>query len=900
MQEIFKKVDTSLRKLEFHSLLPKAIRRFPILFDQRLTDGLERFAVNASSNFLKERPAKHIRSLLLTQFFLQKKMENLLDEEEVSQKHLFLKLFPGQSRVCLAMIYSGAYGFQREQLLKAFHTLLPGIREIPRSFYLWYNCDYSYYFCYLEVHKLRGQEFSKRELRRIGKTLQNQLLAVPPLTPALFWPYNKEESIRQIQLLQREMNSADDLPHISVHFREQTSTSLEFLIHFVRPKGEESLDQALKRLPDSLHCFCQFLHVNKTPFEIEMGVFSFKVPSAVFDVHDSINLLYARRYVLKYLEEIIGPYRDYNGGLFEKQQQHFEAIRFHLGDKIPHFDLFAEKFFYALNRIEKWLSLSMDEAEYLFSAFSELIQEKTSRAIKRHLKSFTIIKTPNSADLHKHLNTESTSHAQIMIGDYHYLCLLEPKISHFQIGENVSKKRVLKLVLQEGPPPSLNPHYSSGDMRSRILNKLLFEGLTRLNELGIPELAGAVHSTEERLFYRFKLRSYRWSNGENVTALDYAASWQGALNDHLSHPELYFGIKNARNYKEKKCDFKEVGIRVIDAETLQIELERPDPRFLYKLAQPYFFPLFGSLREPKWFNGPYLVRQQNYEGILIERNPYFWDSDRVYFDQIEFKLAGSPDAIFSSLQKGEVDWCGDPLDVLSSNHIHQLESEGKLQKRPVSRRFFLYFNTRHPLLASPLIRRALSLVLDRSWICSQIFPNSRPEGPILSSKQEAVQLFKRGLEALGWTEPLPTLTFSYSDHTRRAELAAYLKSVWQETLGLPVRIEAFEWNHFRSNLEKRSFEICGTIQDTIDEDSLNYLARFEGTSSWNFSQWTHPLYRDLLNRGETALAKKILQEESSITPLFNYVHLYAQNPQLERCLFDEEGCIDFSWSFIKD
>ncbi|MBS0625101.1 MAG: peptide ABC transporter substrate-binding protein [Verrucomicrobia bacterium] len=891
MQETLKKSDPFSRKMEFHSLLPKAISRFPLIFDNRLSEGLERFAVNASSQFLKERSHRHIRKILLTQFFLQKRIEDTLHKEDPPQKHLFLKLFSAQSRVCLAMTYSSSYGFQKEQLLKALQALMPSIREIPRSFYLWYNCDFSYYFCYLEIHKLRGQEYSKRELKKLSKLLQNQLFATPPLTPALFWPYNKEESIRQIQLLQREMNTSNDLPHISVHFREQTPTFLEFLIHFARPKSTEPLDKALKRLPDSLPCYCQFRHENRTPFEIEMGAFSIKVPSDAFEVHDSINLLYARRYVLKNVEEIIGPFRDYNGGLFEKQQEHFESIRFHLRDKILLFDLFAEKFFYALNRIEKWISLSMEEAEYLFSAFSELIQEKTSAPIKRHLKSFTIIKTPNSSDLPKHLTAESASHAHFMIGEYYYLCLLEPKAPQL---EKASQKKTLRLIMEEGTPPSLNPQYSAGDIRSRILCKLLFEGLTRLNEQGVPELAGAAEGIKEGSLFTFKLRPYRWSNGEKVTAVDYLASWQNSISEY---PELFYGIKNARLFKEKKCDFKEVGMRALDLETIQIELDHPAPRFLYKLSQPYFFPLFGSLKEPKWFNGPYLVRHQDRGGILLEKNPYFWNADRLYFDRIECKWINDPETIFSLFRSGEIDWCGDPLNILSTDQIRQLYDQKRLNKLKVKRRFFLYFNTRHPILSSPLIRRALGLAIDRSYIASHIVHYSTPVGPAHPQIEEAKALFRLAVEKFG---SIPPLTFHYFHHHRSEKLAAYLKHIWQETFDLQIQLEGFEWDQFRSNLEKNNFEISGTIQETTQEDSFDYLDRFEGANSWNFSQWKHEPYRELLQTNQREAAKTLLNEESPIAPLFDYVHLYAQNPQLKRCFFDPEGCIDFSWAYLQD
>src|SRR5690606_25856689 len=149
----------------------------------------------------------------------------------------------------------------------------------------------------------------------------------------------------------------------------------------------------------------------------------------------------------------------------------------------------------------------------------------------------------------------------------------------------IAEENTLRLAFQEGSPPSLNPHYSAADMRCRLLNKLLFEGLTRLNPWGEPEPAGAasIEKSEGGLVYTFRLRKASWSNGEKVTAFDYAETWKWALEDFVSHPELLFVIKNARKRREKQCPLKEVGIRVIDPETLQVELEEADPEFLRKL-----------------------------------------------------------------------------------------------------------------------------------------------------------------------------------------------------------------------------------------------------------------------------------------------------------------------------
>lgn len=914
-------IPNSLSEAELRSQLEKtialAIEKYPRLLDRRLLKGLDRIVVNSSSQFLTSRCVPHLQKLLLTQFFLQKRMESCLQHAGAKQYPLFLKTFCYSFRIGIAFAFLDSYRFRREQLLKNLQILLPGIQEIPHSFFLWHHPELPYIFCYFEVHKLRGEELSRREVKNLEQALREQLHAIPPLTPALFWPYNEEESFRQVQILLKEMNDAEDLPHVSIHFREQTPTSLEFLIHVARPSTHELLAQSLEKLPDYLDYFCHFQHNVKHPFPVELGAFALKVPSHAFDVRESINLLYARRYVMKYLESTFGLCRDYNGGLFEKQQQHFETIRSLLGDKIPLFDLFAEKVFYAILPVERRLLLTLKEAEDLFRAFSDLLQGKKNQTGKYDSECVTIIKASRQSDLPRlnHISKESRkkiAHARLSFGGFYYHCVLGSGLGDINaflkqstlLGE---KSKTLRLIFEEGEPTSLNPYHTGGDMRSRLLCKLLFEGLFRLNVQGQPEPAGAesFELSHNGTVYLFKLRLNRWSNGEKVTAIDYATSVKRALMGLLSHPEIYYSIKNARAFKDKMAASSELGIRALSPDTLQIELEHPDSRFLLDLAKPSFFPLFGSMQEPVWFNGPYLVREKNKEGILLERNPYYWNTNRVFFEEMNIRWKDYNDYL-SFFHKGKIDWLGDPLTTLTPSMIQQLESEGQLHRQDASRRFLVCFNTKHSVLSSPLIRRALSLAIDRSFICSTIYMHSTPLFPLLPKVDEANHYFERGLKELGLKrENFPTLTFSYSHQARREKLAFCLQAGWQETLGIKISLVEIEWNLFRNRLEKGNFDITGTIQDIDEEDSPRFLDRFEGLNTWNFSKWQNLEYRRIITQARAEEddvkrqmlileAKQMLHNEMPFTPLFKYTHLYTHTPNLRGYLFDEEGCVDFS------
>ncbi len=312
------------------------------------------------------------------------------------------------------------------------------------------------------------------------------------------------------------------------------------------------------------------------------------------------------------------------------------------------------------------------------------------------------------------------------------------------------------------------------------------------------------------------------------------------------------------------------------------------------------------MREPKWFNGPYHIRSQSSEGLLLEKNPYFWGKERSFFEQIEINWIDDPAGIYQAFREGKIDWIGDPLSSLSPPSMETLDKEGELIKREVTRRFVLHYNTQLFHLSCAKIRQALSAAINREEI-SKLFPYSRPLSDThIFHTQNPKVLFEDGLEELGITrEQFPILTFSYSHHTERKQLGLYLKKKWEEVLGVTVALDQIEWNLFRTKLERGEFEIIPTIHETLDRAPLEFLDRFEGSTSWNFSQWRCESYREILTQAHTALtsdaklgslarAEHILNEEMPFTPLFKCTHLFAHSTGLCDYFLDSEGCIDFS------
>jgi len=481
-------------------------------------------------------------------------------------------------------------------------------------------------------------------------------------------------------------------------------------------------------------------------------------------------------------------------------------------------------------------------------------------------------------------------------------------------------------MLLNGPPPSLSPYLTAGDIRCRTISKLLFEGLCRLDRHGHPQLAAAetIQIQNNGTRYVFKLRTSNWSNGAALTAFDFLNGWKKILQKKWTSnsPESLFVLKNAKKVYQGLCSDKDLGVSVPSSKTLQLDLEYADPFFLEKLTQPIFFPTSGNTQEPTCFNGPYLVSRYSQKELELEINPFFWDVKKVFFKRIQMRLDSfCIDQACNAFRRGEIDWLGGPFTALSASAIKQFSKEEIVYKRSIKRPFFLHLNTQYSILRSSFIRKALSLSLDRASICKNIFPHHVPlysSLPLPENKtcqedvEYAKQLFAKGIEHLGLSkESLSPLEIFYYQGSDQERFSKYLQHLWQHLFGLSVHLHGYPWNTFRAYLEKKHFHIAGCYESALSNDLFEWVHRFQDRDGMsNFSNWFDEQYQQIFSTLKDSTEKTrthilsettaLLEAETPYIPVCIGSFAYVKHPKLCAEVFDPAGCVDFRFAFLKD
>ncbi len=475
-------------------------------------------------------------------------------------------------------------------------------------------------------------------------------------------------------------------------------------------------------------------------------------------------------------------------------------------------------------------------------------------------------------------------------------------------------------------PRDLDPHLVTGLPDFQVM-LALFEGLVRSgprDEVAVvPGVAEAWTVSENGHRYQFKLREdAAWSNGDPLVADHFLFSIQRVLNPRLGspHAKWLYPITGARAYHNgENTDFATVGVAALSPHRLEIPLDQPIPFFLELLKHPAFYPVHpdtirsagaGENATSGWTlpgtfvgNGPYrLLDWKPGQFIDVAANPHYSGFEPVRHDRLRFHPIDNANTEELGFRRGQLEITDEV--PFNKRETYRLSGDPAYREYPVLATTYLVFNTSHPVLADPRVRRALSLAIDRRSITEDIVLTGTPASgfvpeaipgydtqPYLGQNVEEAQ---RLLTEAGYPggDGFPVLDYHLSNSDTSREIAEAIQNMWDRQLGIRVRLVSSEFKVYLNRLNEGNFQIgyLAWFADFVDPFAFLNMMRSDGAS--NRSRWADPRYDKLLldsfitstvEHRFTRLkeAESILIEAAPIAPIYWMNAVRLVHPDLE-------------------
>lgn len=485
--------------------------------------------------------------------------------------------------------------------------------------------------------------------------------------------------------------------------------------------------------------------------------------------------------------------------------------------------------------------------------------------------------------------------------------------SNYRGAEAASSKQVFTYINGAEPrylDPALN---TAADAANIIIN--VFEGLTRVNVKGetVPGMAEKWTVSKDGLTYTFYIRkNAKWSDGKPVTAYDFEYAWKRALDPKTASEYAYqlYYIKNGQKFNEGKAKASDVGVKALNATTLQVTLEAPTPYFLELTNFPTYFPVRKDIIEkygdkwatdPKTYigNGPFIMTKWVHNSYIeFKKNPKYWDAKSITLEKIVYKLSEDDKANLLAYEAGQVDGA----ESVPTDEIPRLIKEKKLKIWPLLGTYYYDVNCKVKPFNDKRVRQALSLAIDRTYIVENIgklgqkpatgfvpygikgiskdFRNE--SGHFLPVKADLAKAKKLLAEA-GYPngKGFPEIEIIYNTSEGHKKIAEAIQNMWQQ-LGIKVKLSNMDWKVLLERRHKKDYMVArdGWLGDYVDP--MTFLDLFTSYSDNNNTNWSNPKYDELVIKAKKTSdrkqrmqymmqAEKILMQDYAIIPIYFYV-----------------------------
>lgn len=472
----------------------------------------------------------------------------------------------------------------------------------------------------------------------------------------------------------------------------------------------------------------------------------------------------------------------------------------------------------------------------------------------------------------------------------------------------------------------LNPLLDWNNSADRDVDRLLFSGLVRFDERGLPQadLAEAWGVAQDGTEYNFSIRPNAvWQDGQPVTSDDVLFTIDRMKSAGSLYPQ---DIKDL---------WGKIEVTKLNDKTLKFKLTEPFVPFMDYLT-------FGVLpkhllesvppdqMEKAEFNlnpvgsGPYkfdhlLIDKGQITGVVLTVYPTYYGK-APFIEQVVFRYyLTSADALDAYRQGDVLSVSQITPDVLGAALEEQNLSIYTSRMPQMSFVLFNLNNTEVPFLQNAKVRRALMLAINRPYIINSFLQGQAiiADGPILPNSwafydgtehfqydpETAVNLLKgegyvipaSGGDVRAKDNTPLSFTLMHPDDTTHAKIAETIRDEWA-AIGVHVDLKAVPYDSLvLDSLTSRAYQaalVDLNLSRTPDPDPYPFWHQAEAAGGQNYSQWDNRAASEYLEQARVtadySLRVKlyrnfqvIFAKELPALPLFVPVYSYGVDAQVQ-------------------
>lgn len=480
-------------------------------------------------------------------------------------------------------------------------------------------------------------------------------------------------------------------------------------------------------------------------------------------------------------------------------------------------------------------------------------------------------------------------------------------------------------------PATLDPNLAESNVEFYIFNDL-FEGLLRVGKNGEVIPALATKWENQGTVWTFHLRpEAKWSNGDPVTANDFVFSWRRLTDPKTASPYgSYLASAYVLNAAEINAGSKpptELGVKALDAHTLQVTLAEPNS---YLLKQLVHFPVLPVNRKVVEQYGKNWTQPQNFVGngafklaqwvvnekVVVERNTQYWDNAHTVLNKVIFlPLQGFPEV--ARFRAGEIELGYSAPPELYQQLKKSLGDE-QLVTYPLLSTSYFAFNNRQPPFNDVRVRQALNLALDKQVIAGKVLGYGQqpawtftPTGaggfslqPGVAagwSQEQRIAQAKKLLAEAGFNAQHPLrFTLLYSNDATIKKIVIAGSAMWKKNLGAEVTLQNQERKVVLDNINNGQYSVAFSRWLADYNDPSTFLNVFRSTSSENSAKYANEHYDRLLHQATAAQspeqvqqhfqqAEDVLAVDTPVAPVYYEANATLVKPYVKGIDFTRQG-----------